>query len=196
MRSLLLEIKRQAGDVNSPAPGETDLLAFLNRAIESIWNYGARMNSPVLYKKETFSSVDGTILVPSGIMRLKDVFESTSGNRIPAITLQRALEIGSRLTALSRRYVEYPAKIEVYPLTEPISADIVYIPYYSRIEDNDRGEEIAFSPELDNSIIAMTLGLIAGTPPDANMAQARFGNAVSRYFRPRGANTLVGRGPW
>ena len=45
-RDLLLEIKRQMGKVNAAEPEETDVLAFLNRALEGIWNYGARLNSP------------------------------------------------------------------------------------------------------------------------------------------------------
>ena len=51
-RSVLQEIKRRLGDVHAATPGETDLLAFLNKTLSGIWNYGVRLRSPVLQRTQ------------------------------------------------------------------------------------------------------------------------------------------------
>lgn len=193
-RELLLEIKRMAGGVNAPKPDETDALACLNRALAAVWGYGARLNSPVLYKHQLFMSETGSISVSDGVMRVKSVREHSTGNVIPEVPLDYAKAMESRLDANNRRFVATPAQIDVYPLPLPISADVVYMPYFTRL--TERTEPSPFSPELDNAVIAMTMAIMQGGNTDAVFAQQQYGNAVSRYFRPGGVDAVICRGPW
>jgi|GEM_PF-2469689 len=193
-RDLLLEIKRQIGDVNASVPNETDLLAFLNRALGGLWNYGARLNSPVLYKYELFTSENGSIPIPGGIMRVKSVADHDTGCRILAVPLDYAVAMSGRMDEKNRRYVLSPTKIDIYPLNIPILADVIYMPYFTRLTSRDAN--LPFPPELDNAILNMTVGLISGKDTDMIMASAPYGNAVSRFFRGRGCNAIVGHGPW
>ena len=170
-RDLLLEIKRQLGKVNAVEPDETDVFAFLNRALAGIWNYGARLNSPVLLKHEVFTSESGTVNIPGGAMRVQSVREHGRGAMLPNATLDYAAASGRRC------YVAYPDRIEVYPLNEPAVVDVVYLPSFSRLMD--RADELPFPPEMDNAVIALAVGIMSG-----------------RYFRPSGAGCVTCCGPW
>lgn len=192
-RDLLLEIKRQMGKVNAAEPEETDVFAFLNRALEGIWNYGARLNSPVLFRHEVFTSPDGgTVQIPGGAMKVRSVRDCDSGLLLPSVTLDYAE--AAPLASGRRCYVAYPARVDIYPLDMPVTAEITYLPFFSRIKD--RADELPFSPELDNSVVALVVGMMGGAEPDEQLSRVRYGNAVSRYFRPRGADCVVCRGPW
>lgn len=192
-RDLILEIKRRLGGVNTPVPDETDVLAYLNGALAAIWNYGARLNSPVLYVSKLLSSASGSVTVAGGIQRIKSVRDHETGTLIPSVPLDYAVAMSSS-TGGGRVYVRKPTGIDVYPLNMAITADAVYMPFYARLAH--REDESPFPAELDNDVIALAAAMIKGAEPDMVMAQRQYGNALSRYFRPGGPDTVVCRGPW
>lgn len=177
--------------VNAAEPEETDVLAFLNRALEGIWNYGARLNSPVLLKHEVFASDSGTVKIPGGAMKVMSVHEHSSGDLIPRASHSYATTVSENGC---RCCVAHFDQVDIYPLSEPVVADIVYIPSFAKLKE--RTDELPFSPELDNAIIAMVVGMMGGAEADELMSRARYGNAVSRYFRPSGPDAVICRGPW
>ncbi|MDO5116366.1 MAG: hypothetical protein Q4D58_09750 [Synergistaceae bacterium] len=187
-----MEIKRQLGKVNNSEPDETDVFAFLNRALEGIWNYGARLNSPALMKREAFVSQSGTVLIPGGAMKVQSVRERDSGMFVPNVSLASAEAVGAE--SGQRCYVAYPDRVDIYPLALPVSVDIVYLPAFCRLKE--RSAELPFPSELDNSVISMVVEMMGGGNSDELMSRVRYGNALSRYFRPRGADCVVCRGPW
>lgn len=193
-RELLLEIKRQTGSSNVPVPDETDSLAFLNRALSGLWNYGARLNSPVLYKDARFTSATGSVAVSDGIMRIKNVRDhGDSGTQFFELPLDRAAAFTSTDNRL-RAYVVYPARIDVFPLSVATDIDMVYMPVFTRL--TSRSDISPFSAELDDVTVEMAIKLMSGASAEEVLAVKQYGNSVSRFFRGRGPNAPSGCGPW
>ena len=94
-RAILLEVKRRLGDTNTPYPDEVDALAFLNRALLGIYNYGVYMNSSILRKVVEYTTdAVGEATVTDGIAKIFGVANKTDSRiLVPLYSLTDALSI-------------------------------------------------------------------------------------------------------
>jgi len=196
-RSILLEIKRRLGDVNAAVPGETDLMAALNRALRGIWNHGARLRSQRLRKNERFTSaVDNTVEIDDGALHILGVYDHETGRRIFPLRSSSAF-LRAAVEGLETGFVMSGRSITVYPDTGNIDVTVCYIPEFTPL--TDRGDDLPFPPMLDDITVEWTVALLRGkrdSVSDVEPALLPHGNTLSDYFRGPIPRMPTGRGPW
>lgn len=200
-RAVLIEVKRRLGDVNTPYPDELDALAYLNRALLGIYNYGVHLNSPMLKQVlEASSDDDGIVTVSDGIVRVYLVVLRDSARVL--LPYEGMADIMGNLSpeADPRWYKAYADKIQIIP-SPGKSRDIAmeYIPELAPIADRD--DELPVSRTLENVLVDWTVALIKDkqmTVSDIEFAAfLGVANTLSNYYRGREVGRrIVGRGPW
>ena len=151
-------------------------------------------------KKKLISIFTALMMLSPVAVSATQADQTVTGKQLDSVIYQvddnQVIAVGNDLPIMynNRLYVPANAEIDVYPLDIAISADVVYMPGFIKLADRDAA--LPFPSELDNAVIAMTLAQIAGKDVDFMMANAPYGNAVSRFFRGRGISAMCGRGPW
>ena len=196
-RSILLEIKRRLGDVNAAVPGETDLMAALNRALRGIWNYGAHLRSPVLRKVGRFASEgENSVTAEDGVLHVLGVYDHAAGREIAPLRSSGAA-LHAAVSGEERGYLVSGGTITVYPDEESADLTVCYIPEFTPLAD--RGDDLPYSSRLDDVIVEWTIALLRGkrnTVSDVEPALLPHGNTLSDYFRGPVPQMPTGRGPW
>lgn len=202
-RDVLLEVKRRLGDTNTPTPNEADALAFLNRTLLGIYNYGIYRQSDRLKKVEEFQSgEDGVVAIPDKIWA---IFGAACKDNSKILSHYRNLMDYFAVDGCNCGPVAYaigPTQewIKLYPAPEePVTVVIEYIPELKKLRK--RSDEVPFTPDLENIIVDWTCGVILGrqgSMSDYEYATAQgYGNTLGQYFRGIDKHTeLVGHGPW
>ncbi len=196
-RSVMLEIKRRLGDVNASVPGETDLLAFLNRALRGMWNYGTNLKSPSIQKTIHLTEATGnSVIVDEGVGALLAVRDNTLGRFLPQTDLTDALDRDIR--GGDRRYVATGNVIELFPSdTNGVDLTLVYIPEFLPMEDRD--DFLPFPSLLDDVIAEWVVALLTkktSTVSDVEPALIQHRNTLNEYFRGLSRRLPTGRCPW
>lgn len=200
-RAILLEVKRRLGDTNTPYPDEVDALAFLNRALLGIYNYGVYMNSSILRKVVEYTTdAVGEATVTDGIAKIFGVANKTDSRiLIPLYSLTDVLSIAG-LEGASPYYQTSGDKITLYPATtETKEIAVDYIPQFVKLAN--RSSTIPFGDELFNVVVDWTVAIIQGkqaTVSDFEFANGSgYANTLSQYFRGKQSSRLItGQGPW
>ena len=202
-RDVLLEVKRRLGDTNTPTPNEADALAFLNRALLGIYNYGIYRQSDRLKKVDEFRSHRG------GIVRIPDkvwaIFGVVCEDNRKILSHYKNLIDYFSVDTCSGGPVAYAIDpkqewIKLYPTPEkPVTVVVEYIPSFRKLRK--RSDDVPFTPDLENIIVDWTCGVILGkqgSMSDYEYATAQgYGNTLGQYFRGIDKRTeLVGHGPW
>lgn len=202
-RDVLLEVKRRLGDTNTPTPNEADALAFLNRALLGIYNYGIYRQSDRLKKVEEFQSGEnGVVVIPDKVWALFGV--GCKDNSKILAHYQNLMDY----FALDERnegpaaYAIGPTQewIKLYPAPkEPVTVVIEYIPELKKL--TKRSEDVPFTPDLENIVVDWTCGLILGkqsSMSDYEYATSHgYANTLGQYFRGVDKRReIVGHGPW
>lgn len=200
-RAILLEVKRRLGDTNTPYPDEVDALAFLNRALLGIYNYGVYMNSSILRKVVEYTTdAVGEATVTDGIAKIFGVANKTDSRiLVPLYSLTDALSIAG-LEDASPYYQTSGDQISLYPATTEVKEIAVdYIPQFVKLAN--RSSTIPFGDELFNVVVDWTVAIIQGkqaTVSDFEFANGNgYANTLSQYFRGKQSSRLItGQGPW
>ena len=196
-RSVMLEIKRRLGDVNASVPGETDLLAFLNRALRGMWNYGTNLKSPSIQKTIHLTEATGnSVIVDEGVGALLAVRDNTLGRFLPQTDLTDALDRDIR--GGDRRYVATGNIIELFPSdTDGVDVTIVYIPEFIPLEDRD--SELPFPTRLDDIVVEWVIALLTTknqSVSDVEPALVQHRATLNEYFRGLSRKLPTGIFPW
>lgn len=200
-RAILLEVKRRLGDTNTPYPDEVDALAFLNRALLGIYNYGVYMNSSILRKVVEYTTdAVGEATVTDGIAKIFGVANKTDSRiLVPLYSLTDVLSIAG-LEDASPYYQISGDQISLYPATTEVKEIAVdYIPQFAKLAN--RSSTIPFGDELFNVVVDWTVAIIQGkqaTVSDFEFANGNgYANTLSQYFRGKQSSRLItGQGPW
>lgn len=199
-RDVLLEVKRRLGDTNTPTPNEADALAFLNRALLGIYNYGIYRQSDRLKKIEEFRSKDGGIVkVPDKIWA---IFGAACKDNGKILSHYSTLADCCACSSAPVAYAVGPSQewIKLYPAPEkPVTVVIEYIPELKKLKK--RSDDVPFTPDLENVIVDWVCNLILGkqsTLSDYEYAVMHgHANTLGQYFRGIDKRKeIVGRGPW
>jgi len=200
-RAILLEVKRRLGDTNTPYPDEVDALAFLNRALLGIYNYGVYMNSSLLRKISEYSTNStGVATIPDGIAKVFGVANKDKGQILaPMYELIDMMSI-QNVTEASPWYRADDGTITLQPATvSPVTLLVDYIPAFSKLAN--RSSDIPFSDSIFNVIVDWVVLLIQGkqgSSSDIEFAvSSGYANTLSQYFRGKQSSRMItGQGPW
>ena len=202
-RDVLLEVKRRLGDTNTPTPNEADALAFLNRALLGVYNYGIYMRSERLKKVGAFQSGDnGTVEIPDKVWAIFDIGCKDNRKILSQYTgLLDYFELEDVSGGPSAYSVDpSQERIKLYPEPEtPVTVVIDYVPELKRL--TKRSENVPFTPDLQNVLVDWTCALILGKQTgvsDYEFAIASgYANTLGQYFRGIDKRReIIGRGPW
>jgi hypothetical protein len=196
-RSVLLEVRRRLGDVHAATPGETDLMAFLNKALSGIWNYGVRLRSPVLQRVQRFTEATGdTVEFDSGAPVVLDVYDHSTGRRLCPVREGRLLE--DSLDATQRRYRVVNDTLTLLPATNAgFDLTVCFIPQFAPLDARD--DDLPFPSMLDGVVVEWTVTLLlrrTQTVSDVEPGLLGHGNTLSEYFRGATPRLVTGAGPW
>lgn len=200
-RAILLEVKRRLGDTNTPYPDEVDALAFLNRALLGIYNYGVYMNSSILRKVVEYTTdAVGEATVADGIAKIFGVANKTNSRILSPLRNITDVFLGESLENTAPYYQTSGDKITLYPATTEAKTLVVdYIPQFVKLEDRD--DTVAFGDELFNVVVDWVVALIQGkqtTVSDFEFANGNgYATTLSQYFRGKQSSRMItGQGPW
>lgn len=200
-RAILLEVKRRLGDTNTPYPDEVDALAFLNRALLGIYNYGVYMNSSILRKVVEYTTdAVGEATVTDGIAKIFGVANKTNSRILSPLRNITDVFLGESLENTVPYYQTSGDKITLYPATTEAKTLVVdYIPQFVKLEDRD--DTVAFGDELFNVVVDWVVALIQGkqtTVSDFEFANGNgYATTLSQYFRGKQSSRMItGQGPW
>lgn len=200
-RAILLEVKRRLGDTNTPYPDEVDALAFLNRALLGMYNYGVYMNSTLLRKIETYDTdAVGVAEISGGIAKIYAVASKTDGKILSAsYGLTQAMRSSEAQDAPSWYKVE-DNKVVLCPPSKSVKNLVLdYIPAFTKI--TNRATELQLNDSLFNVAVDWVVALIQGkqaTVSDMEFANSNgYANTLSQYYRGKtGSQMITGQGPW
>lgn len=200
-RAILLEVKRQLGDTNTPYPNEVDALAFLNRALLGIYNYGIYKASSMVRKISDFTTdASGEATVGDGLAKIFGVAIKDENRIIDPLDGIADVLAANQVDKITPWYTSTGNKINLYPADRGVKTITVdYAPSFVKLPN--RSAEVPWCPELESVIMSWSLGLIQGKQQgisDIEFATVNgFGNTLSQYFRGRSyGNGLIGCGPW
>lgn len=202
-RDVLLEIKRRLGDTNSPFPDEADALAFLNRALLAINNYGLYRHSERLKVIETKQSgTGGSVAITDGISSISNVIHKSS--EVPLFRINNATDLMaiSDSNPAPQGYTLSKTNDSITIVPAPTAGTefvIEYIPQFKKL--TKRTDAVPFCPELETVISDWTCALIAGKQSSVSdidfAANQGYANTLGNYFRSVDRRTeLIGHGPW
>ena len=195
-RDILLEIKRRLGDTNAPVPGEVDMMAFLNKALRGMWNYGAMLVSPVLQSIDRFQGTGHTLTLPEQTIRIRSVYDHALNRNIYPVSPMYGM-LNDTLDT-KRRFRFLGDRIELYPQddSEQFDLSVCRIPEFVPLKL--RSDDLPFPSHLDGMVVEWTLAIASKKDAelsDVSPGQLPQGNMLTEYFRG-GARLLTGRGPW
>lgn len=202
-RDILLEVKRRLGDTNAPYPDEADALAYLNRALLGVYNYGAYKNSDRLRVVGEFASGEnGAVVIHDGVSVVNGAICKDTSR---VLSFYKNLVDYMAIDAWGDGPIAYAVLangtgIKLYPVPpKPVTVVVDYIPQFSKVKK--RNDAVPFCPQLENVICDWTCGLILGrqgSVSDLEFAVSQgFANTLGQYFRGPAAHSVnCGQGPW
>ena len=196
-RSVLQEIKRRLGDVHAATPGETDLLAFLNKALSGIWNYGVRLRSPVLQRTQRYTEATGdTVDFDNGAPVVLDVYDHSTGRTLCPVREGRLLE--DSIDTTQRRYRVVNDTLTLVPAQNAgVDVTVCFIPRFAPLDSRD--DDLPFPSMLDGVVVEWTVALLlrrTQTVSDVEPGLLGHGNTLNEYFRGATPRLVTGSGPW
>ena len=205
VKDCILEIKRRTpiGNTKQPVPDELDILAFINRVLNTIHNYGVYQRSPKLLQDDTlYTDKNGVIETTKVIQQIKDIYikKDKLTQLVPfySVDYETILNTEEPLAyKITGTYTGSEMKIVANP-GEGATIHIVYYPVFEPL--TERSETLPYSPELFNVIVDYTMALMTGSNKsvdDIDMIPKNCVGVISQYFRDiDGRDKIVAEGPW